>query len=267
MLLTRNSAVAFVPGAAVVCFLGAAGAPRWARLAGVLCCCVLPTGVWWLVRYAMGQIASHPLSFHGVYGPLDYIVQFAGDLVYRFGPDRLCIGGILFASLCVCLVLTLLRTWPKSAGAFRITVFALAGSLGLLGLFNVTRVHDPLSGRFLLFLPLSLVCALGAVADQVQARVRTVGVVCLCAVVAVQCMRTGTHVWLRLSRPAPGLVPWNAAIRPGYVGRAPIASGSSLLVSPPDFPWLSRYRPSADGRGRLGTASGSGPGLPGTPGP
>jgi hypothetical protein len=126
--------------------------------------------------------------------------------------------------------------------AFHIVLVAASAALGLLALFHIIpMVADSLSGRFIWYLPLTLVTALAIVASQaVRPAAGRALVLVLAAVLLVQAERTASHVVLRLGNPPQPNVRFDDTISPAHYGMPPIAVGSRTLVSPRDFFWINR---------------------------
>jgi hypothetical protein len=169
ILFCRNAAIVFLPGLALVIgrrHRGSHGKDLMLRVGAAV---VLPLTLWLGYRAASGQLASHAVSGPTLRSPGQYLVELAQGIPAELGPEA--VGWLLFAAAVgaiVVLLRSLARTTPWWTA---VDVLCIAG-LGVVGtylLFNLTFVHDPLNGRFLMWLPGCLVIALGSLAREAQA--------------------------------------------------------------------------------------------------
>ena len=244
LALTRNSAIVFLPGLALVVFLRTRPLSIFRRCSLAALAVGIASGIWCLTRALLGQTGSHPLALGNRYSPAEYAQQFAADLAYRLGPDRWHLGAalLILTLLLIGVVIRLKAANDTHRDAFHILLVAATAALGLFVLFNVIpMVADSLSGRFIWYLPLTLVTALATVAAySVGPPTRFAPFLILAAVLCVQVHRTGVHVALRLRTPPRPNVLMNYAIAPEFVGKSPTTVGSRIFVSPPDYPWIDR---------------------------
>jgi len=237
LLLTRNASLAFLP--AIACLT----ALRF-RVAAALFVSASSLGVWSLVRVVLDQSRSHAPSLGGRHSFGAYLSQLATDVSYRFSPLRMNAGFVLVLCILAVSASYAFGHGSRAGSASRIRHllgFLVIGTIGLLALFNLTWVNDPLSGRFIWYLPLLLVVVLAAVAaHERRPLMSAISVGLLVVATAIQCERTLTHVIDRSSRAARADVQGDTTIRPDYFQMPMRRQGDLVLVSPPEFPWISR---------------------------
>jgi hypothetical protein len=244
LVLTRNSAIAFLPGIALAVFLRTGRYTVFQRVALAAVAGGLPAGAWYLTRFLLGQTGSHALALGNRYSPVEYAQQLVEDLAYRFGPSFWHLGALLLAVTAVSIAAALARNASANAGrdALHIMVVAVSAALGLLVLFNmIPIVADTLSGRFIWYLPLSLITVLAILASQAaRPAAGHVLALVLAGVCLVQVERTGAHVALRVRNPPVPNVRFEHTISPAHFSLPPVSVGPQILVSPRDFPWINR---------------------------
>ena len=178
LLLVHNDAVAFVLANGVLLLAGRDRKP--ARAIAALAATMVPVAVWAIVRYALGQAGSHPVTLGGArYGPATYLVQLFRGIGALIVPDRF---GAAFLAISALMMLTLILVWRRrvSAVAF-LTGFVGIAIAATYVLFNVVWIDNPLAGRFVLFVALALIPTLFlAAADWNRAVFAAVVVVALC---------------------------------------------------------------------------------------
>lgn len=159
LMLTHMSSIAFI-GAAIVLVLTAKQIPRGTRVAGCLAIAVLSLAPWLVSRSLLHQGGSHRLGLAvGAYGPVTYLVQIIG------GSSTLLIKQPwLSAPLAIALGVAAWSSRQASALPERTRsrlqarlLFVASAMLILFAVFNVTYIADKLTGRFIYFVPLSLV--------------------------------------------------------------------------------------------------------------
>jgi hypothetical protein len=242
--LTRNSAIVFIPGLVLVVFLRTRPLTLFRCLSLAALSGGLASAIWCLTRAFLGQTASHPLGMGNRYSPAEYAQQFAQDLAYRLGPAHWHLGAALLVITVLSIVVMLARHSAASAlrDVLHMLLVAATAALGLFVLFNVIpMVADTLSGRFIWYLPLTLVTALATVAAYaVTPAARNALLVILAAIFSIQANRTGAHLALRLRAPPQPNVRMNYTINPDFLGKPPESIGSWVFVSPPDYFWIDR---------------------------
>ena len=249
-LFAHNSALVFV-GAAVVLLLVAAHAPLRTRaiaagLVGVVSVMPWLWGRWWL-----GQLDSHLLA-EPLRSPGDYVIQTLTGLGEFFVPAvaghlplRAAAGltGIAVVLVTAGLAIFRRRLSLPAAPFAAILATALSGLFVFL-LFNLTFVDSRLSGRFLWFVPLTLV----PVWLRAARASRLTGSVLLVAVLAMPAVRIATLV-------VTGVLPTTGAARPEDVGIRPDyflttthperRPPHARQVIPPSYPWMERWHRSS----------------------
>ena len=237
MLLTRNASVVLIPPLAILAFLygrsysmGRAVIAT-AAIAGAVV-------VWLLVRHWLGQGQSHLPGSVGAYSWAEYLRQILDDMALRVAPLRFG-GGYVVAS-----GLLISGIWAHVAyakhGAARGIIVANAGwstfSLSLLFvLFNFTYVSDELAGRFMWQYVLHFIFVFTLAAAFVPVPTGRVLVALMMVVLAIQVLRTATHVKTRISGDAKANVQSFHTIRPDFIERPPERHGTMQLISPRDF--------------------------------
>ena len=271
LLLTHNSSVAFLPGLVLLVFL-CRSQTRLVRALAAVVASAPPFALWLLVRWYLGQLGSHNLSFGASRYPfVDYLGQLASELADLLAPPGLGVGWLFLIALCVIMGLGLARTRgerdPICAAGNTCLILAAVATVCLLGIFNLTWIYDPLSDRFLLFLPLTLFPAAVYRYWYTESRgrektppppgagsfgtLKDAGIkILLAGVVAVAVCRCLS--WVALLEPfheGPKLSRLNQkslvdfaynrlTIDPGFIDRPPVQRGDSVLVSPPLYPWI-----------------------------
>jgi hypothetical protein len=248
LLLTRNSAIAFVPGLALCVFLRTQRFSPTGRIALAALAGALPVSLCGFSRALLGQTGSHPFGLGNRYSPAQYAQQFIEDLAYRMGPSFFFLGGVLLALTVLLIGAAIVRHGASSAhrNALQILLVSATAVLVLFALFNVIpMLMDTFSGRFIWYLPLTLVTALATVtAGETRPGIRHAMTAVLAAVLAIQAERAGAHISLRLSHTLEANVQGHDTISPEHYDKPAAAAGSLILISPPDYPWI--YRASAD---------------------
>lgn len=240
MLLTRNSATAFIPGFALAIFLKQNARDNTerrsllSRLATAAATMLVPLSFWFTIRGLLGQLGSHPIGTTANFTPTEYAVQLFNDLSIRLGPETLFIGWILLGTSVVLIAIAVCSS--------RITVelrsLLLMNGIGvvvLFVLFNVTWINDPLSGRFLWFVPMTLVIALVPLSWPDDKRPSPVAITVLLLISMVQVQRTSEHVWRRFTQPVTHTVLPSYTIHPDHMSKPPETVGKQILISPPEF--------------------------------
>lgn len=244
MLLCRNATVSLLP-AVFLLFLWLrtelALLRRFAIASVVIAGSLIP---WYWVRMSLGQLDMHRFGSSGQ-GILEHSRQMAGGLAYAFGPNRWLVGPVLLCCLCVLIVWEVTgritaRREDRPLLVVLVT-FAALGLAGLVGLFSVIYVGEPLAGRFVVFaaLPLGLVTiAAGEPPPRGwrQSAFTALGVL----LTAIALYRVGIK-YLLAGREQP-VAALNVTISSSYWLGPARTSGAYLLVAPPTFPWQQRGR-------------------------
>ncbi|HEV2105992.1 MAG TPA: hypothetical protein VGU27_09705, partial [Candidatus Eisenbacteria bacterium] len=245
LLLTRNAALAFVAAAAVVALVCVGGS--WRRLA-VLVATAAPVAAAWYAQARLGQTHAHALGAGlAPFTPADYLWQLATGLAELFAHPLLGAGSWAAAAVAVAAFgWALARVRPGAPAGSRATLAlaatALLATAALYAMFNLTRVHDALRGRFLWHLPLVLTGTLAvALSGPATGWARRWAGAAMVLLVLLQAGLVGVElcrVWTGAR--VPDVLPMDT-IRPGHVDAPPVAAGRLRIVSPPTYPWIVRH--------------------------
>ena len=227
MLLTHNSAIAFLPPVLAVA-LTRKGRVRWPAAAIVLIAPLL----WWSARWLLGQLES-VAWVGGRHSLKDYVRQLWYGIAEPFG-SQFVPGAIL-----VILVLALIP-W-KALSRAQLLAFATssAACVGLLCVFSLVWIWDGLYQRFTLFFPLTLIGLIGTTFLLHTGWLRIAAIVVVVGWAALTPIYLVSPILEASSRRAPAAVdvldtsvlPMNATI-----SRDTAASGGFVLVEPPMIP-------------------------------
>jgi hypothetical protein len=155
LLLVHNNSIAFIAANSLLLFLGTG--KRLHRALAAVVSGAVPMGIWIIVRHALQQDHSHFLGFGvGRYSAWMYTLQLLRGTGSLIVPDR---RGAPFVAIAAAVVLfgILVRRREGSTALFFGGAFVGTSVAVTYALFNVSWVHDPLTGRFLLFLPLVII--------------------------------------------------------------------------------------------------------------
>jgi hypothetical protein len=227
MLLTHNSAIAFLPPLLAVA-LTRNGAVRWPAAAAVL---VAPL-LWWCARWFLGQLES-VAWIGGRFSFKAYVRQLVYGIAEPFGQP------VMPGAILVVLVLALIP-WRRLSRA-QLVAFATsaAACLGLLCVFSLVWIWDGLYQRFTLFFPLILVGLMGTTFLLHTGWLRLVAVIVVVGWAALTQIHLVGQVMEAGSPRAPAggdvldtsVLPVHATISPETS-----SSGRFVLVKPPNIP-------------------------------
>jgi hypothetical protein len=231
LLLTRNATVALLPGVALLAWRRQAGLPPTTRTLATLAVAALPLGPWLAVRAWLGQLGAHSLG-GGAHGILVYSLQGFAGLAYGFGPSRWGIGPVLIVLVGIALLLEATGPLDVDRGrAAALKHFALLGLAGHVVLFSLTFVAEGLNGRFVVFAVLALAIVVLALTPR-----RPAFLALGAALTAVAVYRVGVKIRLAgIEQPTLAL---NVRISSSYPSGPEQATGDSVLVAPPTYPWI-----------------------------
>ncbi len=159
LMLTHTSSVAFV-GAAVLVVLLTTQIRLSARLLGAALSAGTALVPWLISRHFLHQTGSHRIGVGvAAFKPLAYAAQALGGSTtllikqpWLAAPLALLIGGVSYFAFDPSVL------GPRALAAVRVRLLFVASALLLLfSLFNVTYITDKLTGRFVFFVPLTLV--------------------------------------------------------------------------------------------------------------
>jgi hypothetical protein len=159
LMLTHNSSVAFVGAAAVIGLLGKRHPPG-TRLVAAALGASLGLIPWLVARSLLEQRGSHRIGFGvAAYHPHSYAVQLIGGSAtllitqpWLAAPLAAVLAGVTWYSADRRAFVD--RAWT----AIRVRLLFVALSMVMLfALFNLTFIMDKLTGRFIFFVPLSVV--------------------------------------------------------------------------------------------------------------
>lgn len=162
LMLTHNSSLAFVSAALLI--VGLTKQVRFVeRLPALLLAASVAVVPWYVVRVLLEQRGSHSVGLGvAAYRPLDYLIQaLGGSCTLLIKQPSLAIALVLMLALasayCGDLGALSARQWLE----LRVrSIFVFGSLLSLFLLFNLTYITDKLTGRFLFFVPLTLIPAL-----------------------------------------------------------------------------------------------------------
>jgi hypothetical protein len=244
LMLTHNGSVAFL-SAALLLVLLARQHSLGARLLGAALSTLLALIPWLISRSLFEQYGSHRVGFGvAAYDSRSYIVQAIGGSTtlliaqpWLAGPLAGVLGGVTW---CV---------FERNAFSARARVaiearlmFAVAALCTLLGLFNVTYITDKLTGRFLFFVPLTLVPLCIALLASGKRAALCYGVTALAVLTllprlldvsgGVQSSRAG-----RVALPEQIAHATDCVRRPDALPTWPCSVGTTPRLPPPDPDW------------------------------
>ena len=169
-LLTHNSSIIFIPGVILFLLMN-----KWHKLffklGNIILFGILSLTPWWTVRVVLKQTSSHPIGLGcGKYSAWEYLVQLVRGFGNLFIPDHFGQLGLVFTLIFFALMSFLLikefilhRYCKEKCAAeenisfmLAIIIFIGIATVSLYGVFNLVYASDPLAGRYLWFLPLSL---------------------------------------------------------------------------------------------------------------
>ena len=227
MLLTHNSAIAFLPPVLAVAFFRK-DKVRWPAAAIVLIAPLL----WWVARWQLGQLES-VAWIGGRHTLKDYVRQLASGIAEPFGSPY--VPGALLLVLVLALI-----PWKALSRAQRLALATSAAAcVGMLCVFKMVWIWDGLYQRFTLFLPLTLIGLIGTTFLLQKGWLRMAAaavVIAWAALTPINLVRPFLEASLR-SAPAavdaldPSVLPMNATLSPETS-----ANGGFVLVEPPKIP-------------------------------
>ena len=241
LLLCRNATVALVPGLFLMLVRFGAGGIAVRALVAVL---VVAGGLapWYWIRRSLSQLGNHPVgtSHSGVW---QNATEMVGGVAYALGPSRGQVGTVLLCGLGAVLVWDLVdrtRRPPEIRPRHpALLECAVLGLLGLVGIFSITHVGEPIAGRFVVFAVLMLALAVFAASrTRPPGALRIAGAVVGTLLTAVALYRVG--VKYRLAGLEQEATPLNVWISSSYSSGPPRPSGDQVLVAPPSYPWMRR---------------------------
>ena len=227
MLLTHNSAIAFLPPLLAVA-LTRKGMVRWPAAAIVL---TAPL-IWWGARWLLGQQES-VAWIGGRHSLKSYVQQLSFGIAEPFG-SQFVPGAIL-----VILVLALIPWKELSRAQLLAFATSAAACVGLLCVFLAEWNWDGLYYRFTLFFPLTLIGLIGTTFLlhtgwlRIAAVIVVIGWAALTAIHLVSPVLEASSPRARAAVDAldTSVLPVNATISPETS-----ASGRFVLVEPPNIP-------------------------------
>lgn len=240
-LLCRNATVALLPGVVLLWVACRTEAPIRRRLITigiVVLGAVLP---WYGVRRALGQVPAHAFGT-GRRGLFAYAQESLGGLATALGPQRGRVGTLLLAAIVVsaaCWLADRRVRGPQSRALAAWLAFLGLAHAGHIVLFAATFVAEPLGGRFLVFVALSLglfVLAAGGRSPRPAWRRAFLALGVL--VTAIAWYRVATKY--RLAGIEQPVTPLHVTISSFYWAGPPRPAGRWLLVAPPTYPWVRR---------------------------
>jgi len=196
---------------------------------------------WYWVRSSLYQLENHPIG-NAQHGGFTYLRQMIDGVAYAMGPDRWRVGAILLTALVVVLL------WRVVAGQGTqgrwdllrsMLSFALLSGIGLVSLFSLTYVGEPLNGRFVVFVAVVLALVLFGAARIETAPVAHTALVMIGVLLTLVAAHRLITKYRLAGREQP-VTPLNVTITPAYWSGPPQQKGDLVLVAPPAYPWMSR---------------------------
>jgi hypothetical protein len=237
LLLSKNSNIALIP--AYFLAIALSGDARVRQIGIAMATTLVPILIWGGARIVLLQMDSHTASLGGRYSAHGYVEQIFSGFANLLGPGPLGMALLALGSLAIML------TGAKSTASRMRTLigFTLCSSASLWLLFNLTWIHDALTGRFLWHLPL-LLCGILLAALTLESRksVRLCLWGTLAAIAAVQMLRTTHQIHQRLSTGTTATIQIHHSLNPDYMDGPPIPQPPYLIIAPPAFPWIDRQR-------------------------
>lgn len=247
-LLTRNSFVAYAPAVAALWFMATRTRETSLISRSILATLLfaVPVATWHLVRTWLGQAGAFEID--PTIAKFD-LVQYAYQAFRGVGraASSDILGQLLLAGLAYC-------TWRRDRvvedklGRAALA-FAFASLLALMLLFSLTYIEDPLTGRFVAFVPM-IIGACGCIDAAAHLREKQTALLAI-LLLAVPGIRVLKHA-ASGRQPGPGrisvvelLVPMRATLDRKVLDGDPVEGpAGSLIVAPPRFPWqVDRRRP------------------------
>ena len=242
LLLTHNIGVAFLAAACVVTVTRRHDVRSAANAAAVMLALgLLP---WIAVRACLGQAGSHVVGLgQGRFSAAEYGWQALDGLAYLMGPPQLHGGHIVVGLIVLLISAAAMRSvprfieYPKDRERLLFYAqYALAAAVLEIVAFSLVRVNDPLSVRFLLFVPLA--CVPIAVVIALGIRSRVIAVAVLLVLVVSPILRVGRLVANYHLKSAgdrseyQGFIKPYFTIAPDFTSGVPREVGSQLLIAP-----------------------------------
>lgn len=247
MLLTRNAALVFWPGVALVVLfdLWRSGARGREKLVAFVVLLAAPL-LWYAVGALVGLRGHQRLMLGGKYSPAEYLEQLVAGMATELGPVTKGLGYVVLALVVVGLVISFWRIAPSVQVATGMKYALFVGGLSLLGLyvlFNVTLIYDQLNTRFVWHVPLFAAVVLGGM--TLVRRRDTWLRYALLGILAVMLVCAAGRAYSVCKGGPAGIgfqvVKAENTISPDYYGAGPeIIQGELILMSPPEYPWLHR---------------------------
>jgi hypothetical protein len=243
LMVTRNADIAFI-GAAII-LIGTSPLMAYQKCTSIAIVVLTSFIPWFMTEKALGQIGSHPVHFGaGKYSPIQYLQQIVLGFGYALWNTRQRLGLLVFI-FCASAIAFLLRrpnernVQPRSSSTFLLLFVGLSLAFLFL-LFNVTRVGDLLSGRFITFAAIAVLLVMAQTAANRLARWAVVLGTCLIMLPAstdvVRAVAHGTDWRLKLGT----LIEPTWELKYAVVNRGPIQDGRLTIISPPVYPWIIR---------------------------
>ena len=239
-ILTKNAALAFIPPILIILLLTHRGFKVKAAAALLVASSVIP---WLIAGQMLGQTNSHRLSWGGSFTPSAYFVQIISDTATRLGPSAGGFGYLVLGIACAIIAYGFFnfRHNTVTANINNNLIFLFFSTASLYILFNLTSIHDPLSGRFLWQVPLLLIATISISHDQLKTRgMRYLSYTLLVAALLIQFGRTSFHIFNRETADIKGNISPEMTIRTDYFDAPPITTEDGILIVPPTAPWIHR---------------------------
>jgi hypothetical protein len=238
LLLTRNSALAVLPGVLLVA-RASDGDVRGHPTLRALAAGAGAVALWVAGRAALGQTGSHPLVVPAPSRFFDVARGELAQLVEVAGPRTLSLGAILLLAhlaLGAGLVRWIARGGADGRGvvAARLLLFAVVSLAGFVLLVPIASPLETRFGRFALCVaPLFAVVPALVARSRAPRALRALAWMLLLATLGVQARRATFWISSSLRDPMPGGLAWASCLDP---------RGAAVgCVTPPDFAWIDRH--------------------------
>lgn len=152
LVVTHNASLAYIAAStAVIMLFGEKSLISRLRCAFVVA--VIPISVWIVVAYYLGELGHRAVGlYEAQYSVFEYVFQAAESVGQTIFPTHLeMIGAVIVGGAVIYL-------WLMADKGVRFLIaFTFLSVAALIAIFSLTWVHDPLSGRFVWFVPLIVI--------------------------------------------------------------------------------------------------------------
>jgi len=262
MLLTKNSAIAFLPGIFLLTFFYylQLSQSEIKSLSVAFFVTFIPVLVWMSSRYILRQAGSHDIFPESMgYSPSEYFVVMALDVASQFGIGIYSIlfseffkSMAMFLNIMIISLIILFGTiyanlknanfYAVHPSLLPVMVMAISSFFSIWILFNLTYVYDLPKGRFLWHICLCGFIALCVIYADIknEASRKILGVIFL-LLLLMQILKTGFTTFFYY---ASGITvsPGDAIASECIYDHCTVSEiEGKVVIPPPDFPHINRY--------------------------